>query len=56
MPDSDEYGDSDDDALLLAATQHGEGSGIDEFEASPAEPLFLLPFEDFDDEPVVGSG
>lgn len=31
-------------------------SSPDEFEASPAEPLFLLPFEDFVDEPVVGSG
>jgi hypothetical protein len=31
-------------------------SSPDEFEASPAELLFLLPFENFVDDPVVGSG
>lgn len=31
-------------------------SSPDELEASPAEPLFLLPFDSFVDDPVVGSG
>jgi hypothetical protein len=35
MPESETYGDSDDDALLLVATQHEQTQGADEFEASP---------------------
>merc|ERR1712000_282303 len=35
MPGSETYGDSDDDALLLAATQHAESQANDDFEGSP---------------------
>lgn len=35
MPGSDAYGDSDDDALLEAATQHADTQQIDDFEGSP---------------------
>ena len=35
MPGSDAYGDSDDEALLWAATQHAESQAVDDFEPSP---------------------
>lgn len=35
MPGSGTYGDSDDDALLLAATQNAESPEVDDFETSP---------------------
>jgi hypothetical protein len=66
MPASDSYGDSDDEALFIAATQAAESQARDDFEASPRatkrrrveEPLEAQSTEEdyFDDDEMLHDG